>query len=201
METVLSTTAPSLPAACADCLETTLLAEAGAIPIQLAMQHFRALDGRLRINIGTTSMIWNPKTQIQILLDHVALEAMIISGVAMAGAGLPSAALGIAAGLVAGAAIFELVQLGRALIEGHEVEGVRYVFAPGAAILSWEVWTSTKLSLPVLTRTIGAFGERMCYCRCTPVQPAPSMFEIPPGYTVVNSTPQPPAPPVPVTSR
>jgi hypothetical protein len=48
------------------------------------------------------------------------------------------------------------------------------------------VWTSAKLQMPVLTRTIGSFGVRTCVCKCAPVEPPASLFEIPSGYTVIR---------------
>jgi hypothetical protein len=192
LEVVATPAPPPRPAACADCLETTLLARIGAVPTQLAMQQFRSLEGKIRLNFGTMSLITNPLTQVRILLNHVTLEARILASVAgiVAVPPLPSAAIGLAAGLALGAEMVKMEQLGIAFIEGHEAQGMRYLFPPGGLILSWEVWTSTTLHLPVLTRTLGAFGERLCKCRCTPVQPPPAMFEIPAGYTVI----QPPAP-------
>lgn len=181
---------PSLPAACADCLETTVLAQIGAIPIQLAMQQFRSIEGKIRINFGTTSLITNPLTQVRILLDHIALEARIILGGAAIPAmpALPSMGIGLAAEVALPSTILKIEQLGIAFIEGHEAIGMRYLFPPGGLIFSWEIWTSTTLQLPVLTRTIGTFGEKLCACKCTPVPPPPSMFEIPPGYKVIQPT-------------
>jgi hypothetical protein len=188
MDVVTAPAPPPLPAACADCLETTLLAQIGAIPTQLAIQQFRSLEGKIRINFGTTSMITNPLTQVRIILDHIALEARILlSGPAMpAIPPLPSASIGLAAELALQSEILKIEQLGIAFIEGHEALGMRYLFPPGGLIFSWEIWTSTTLHLPVLTRTIGTFGERLCACKCTPVPPPPSMFEIPPGYKVIQ---------------
>lgn len=156
--------------------------------MQLAMQQFRSLEGKIRINFGTTSMIVNPLTQVRILLDHIALEARIIlAGAAMpAVPALPSAGIGLAAEFALQSAILKIEQLGIALIEGHEAIGMRYLFPPGGLIFSWEIWTSTTLQLPVLTRTIGSFGEKICACKCTPVPPPPSLFEIPPGYKVIR---------------
>lgn len=182
---------PSLPAATANCIETTLLA-IGANPIQNAMQQLRSLEGKMRLNFGTTSLITNPLNGVRILLDHVAMEARILASVAGMGLNkpIPVMAMGLAGmALPAEAALLKIVQLGIAIIEGHEAEGMRYLFPPGGMLTSWETWTSTKLHLPVLTRTIGIFGVRTCVCQCTPVPPHPSMFEIPPGYTVINVPP------------
>lgn len=191
---------PKLPAACADCLQTTLPALPGLNPEQLALQQFRSAEGKLRINMGATSLIVNPLTQMRVLLNHPLLEARILPSMpAMPGMpSLPSEQLGMAmAGLPSMAGQPNIEQLGKRFIEGLEAEGMRYTFPPGGPISSWELWTSTKLRLPVMTQTIGSFGQKTCSCKCTPVQPPASMFEIPQGYKVI----QPPSianvPPVP----
>lgn len=183
---------PQLPAACADCLQTTLPAMPGLNQEQTALQQFRSLEGKLRINFGATSLIINPLTRVRILLNHLTLEARILSGApALSGMpSIPSPQLGLAAAqLPSMPGAPNIQQLGKAFIEGLEAEGMRYLFPAGSLISSWEVWTSTKLQMPVMTRTIGTFGQKTCVCKCTPVQPPASMFEIPPGYTVI----QPPA--------
>ncbi len=46
-----------------------------------------------------------------------------------------------------------------------------------------EVWTSSSLHMPVLTKITGSFGQRNCYCKNAPTgEPHPSSFQIPPGY-------------------
>jgi hypothetical protein len=50
-----------------------------------------------------------------------------------------------------------------------------------------EVWTSTSLHLPVLTKITGSFGQRTCYCKNAPTgEPHPSAFQIPPGYSLAK---------------
>ncbi|HLH39178.1 MAG TPA: hypothetical protein VKX39_08530 [Bryobacteraceae bacterium] len=193
---MFSTARQSLPAACADCIETTRFAQAGLAPIQNAMQQFRSAEGKIRIDFGTMSIISNPLTQARMILDHPAMEARILAAPQlpplpnMAGAqlphlpALPPGLLQIAA---AAAMATRMEQLGKALIEGHEVQGMRYAFGAGAALTSWEVWTSTKLALPVLTKTIGPFGERVCVCKCAAVQTPAVMFEPPSGYKIIHS--------------
>ena len=52
-----------------------------------------------------------------------------------------------------------------------------------------ELWTSTKLQLPVYTKTTAGFGERVSHWKYRDGwQPDPSVFQVPPGY-------RPPAPP------
>lgn len=191
----------SLPPACADCLSTMESKLPGQnAPQQFASKLFRATDGKMRIDSGNTSMITDPKTGESILLDHLAKEARRISppqlpqlpgGPAMPG--MPGFATPKPA---------NIINLGKALIQGHEAEGMKYVFQPpampaapqlpdvpqppGPGLSELEVWTSTKLGLPVLTKTTGAFGMQMCHCKFTDIgEPAASLFQIPPEYKLV----------------
>jgi hypothetical protein len=46
-----------------------------------------------------------------------------------------------------------------------------------------EIWTSTKLKTPVLTKVSSPAGEQTTYCKPTSeAEPHPSLFQIPPGY-------------------
>jgi len=57
-----------------------------------------------------------------------------------------------------------------------------------------EVWTATKLHVPLLSRTTGPSGQQTNVCKsAVPGEPPASAFQIPPGYKVI----QPPTPPVP----
>jgi hypothetical protein len=57
-----------------------------------------------------------------------------------------------------------------------------------------DVWTSTALGMPVLTKVSGPFGEQTTYCKAAPsAEPHPALFQIPPGYKPI--VPPPPAPP------
>ncbi len=48
-----------------------------------------------------------------------------------------------------------------------------------------EVWTSVKLKTPVLTKVTTAAGEHTTYCKPTlTAEHPPSVFQIPPGYTI-----------------
>lgn len=62
-----------------------------------------------------------------------------------------------------------------------------------------EVWTSTKLKTPVLTKVTTGAGEQTTYCKPTSMEePHPSVFQIPPGYKI--KPPTPPAMPKPPTA-
>ena len=183
--------AEAVIAVCAECIETTLHAGPGALPLESAIKRFRAADGKLRIDFEKTSIITDPATGERILLDHLAREARILIDEVPIPAEPPVPnipRLPSAPSLPTGP---NVVTLGKDFIEGLEVEGMRYVFEAldplsPPSITSWEVWTSTKLQMPVLTRTVGSFGVRTCICKCTPVEPPASMFQVPTGYTVIR---------------
>jgi hypothetical protein len=154
---------------------------------------FRSLDGQFRIDTGNFSIINNPLANLRIILDHLAMEARILVSPGMPGMpGVPPLPAGIAADLAlamaAAGAAAQLIQLGKSFIAGQAVQGIRYNFPaiPGASLTSWEQWTSIKLGLPVMTQTIGAFGQSIMMCGCTGIAPPPTMFQIPPGYNVIN---------------
>ena len=181
----------TLVAVCAECIETTQHALPGALPLESLIRRFRAADGKLRVDYGKISIITDPATGERILLDHLAREARILIDELPIPSEPPLPTiprLPVAPGLPTAP---NVVALGKDFIEGLEVEGTRYVFQAldplsPPSITSWEVWTSTKLQMPVLTRTVGAFGVRTCICKCTPVEPPASMFQVPTGYTVIR---------------
>ena len=162
------------------------------MPLESLIRRFRAADGKVRIDFGgKTSIITDPATGERILLDHLAREARIL----MEEVPLPSEpALPHVPGLPTAPAFPttpNVVALGKDFMEGLEVEGMRYVFPildplRPPSITSWEVWTSTKLQVPVLTRTVGSFGARTCICKCTAMESAASMFQVPTGYRVIR---------------
>jgi hypothetical protein len=178
---------PALIAAIAECIETNQPAQLGALPLESLLRRFQAADGRLRVDFGAISIITNPATGERILLDHLAQVARMLP----AAPALPHVpGLPVVPGLPGAPAlpgVPAVVALGMDIVNGLEVEGMRYVFqALASPIASWEVWTSTKLKMPVLTRTIGSFGVRTCICKCSPVEPPASTFQIPSTYTVVH---------------
>lgn len=57
-----------------------------------------------------------------------------------------------------------------------------------------EVWSSTSMGVPMLTKVTGSFGQLTQVCHTAiPGEPSPSAFQIPPGYKLI--IPKPPAPP------
>jgi hypothetical protein len=199
---------------------------------------FRAGDGKTRVDYGNTSVITNPATQQTILLDHLKQEAHVIPTpkpavpqMAMPQFGMPPVA---APGAAPQMPAVNVQDLGKGFIEGHEVEGKRYLIQPPAPPqpppmpkpvaaaqaqamarmpkppqqpgmpqipgmpqmpqppqppqappppTAAEIWTSTQLKLPVLTKISGPSGQQNCYCKAAASgEPHPSLFQIPQGY-------------------
>jgi len=106
----------------------------GAPPVQSAYRFSRASDGKTRVDSGTTSVISNPAAGHTIVLDHVKKTALVTptpppqpAAPQMPQAGPPA---------VPGAAPqppgVQSQDLGKSVIQGHEVEGKRYVIQPPA---------------------------------------------------------------------
>jgi hypothetical protein len=204
-------------------------AQPGSLPQKFTYKMSRSADGKMRIDYGATSVITNPATQQTLLLDHVKKEVRAIqlpqaappqlTLPAVRPPGMPGAPTPPAAPAM------NVKDLGKRLIEGHEVEGKQYTLpaltapkppaAPQAKIpgmpnapqippkpdpkaLVSEVWMSTQLHLPVLTRITGPFGQQMCHCKNTVAgEPHPSTFQIPADYKQVGlpAAPKPPSAP------
>jgi hypothetical protein len=90
---------------------------------------WRSSDGKYRFDTPSTSVINDPSSQHTILLDHVKKEATIVpmsaaaSGVAVPGSPQVPAAQGQAPSV-------KVEDLGKSMIEGHEVEGKRFTLPP-----------------------------------------------------------------------
>ena len=64
--------------------------------------------------------------------------------------------------------------------------------APHAPVQTLEVWTHTKLKVPVLTKANGMPGLQSSVCKdAKGGEPPASLFQIPPGYKLIQ--PKPPA--------
>lgn len=90
---------------------------------------WRSADGKFRLDTPSTSVITDPASQQTILLDHVKKEATIVpvssaaSGTALPGGPQLSAVQGQAPQV-------HVEDLGKSMIEGHEVEGKRFTLPP-----------------------------------------------------------------------
>jgi hypothetical protein len=64
--------------------------------------------------------------------------------------------------------------------------------APQGKVQTLEVWTHTKLKVPVLTKATGMPGLQSSVCKdAKGGEPPASLFQIPPGYKLIQ--PKPPA--------
>jgi hypothetical protein len=92
---------------------------------------WRSSDGKFRLDTPSTSVINDPKSQQTILLDHLKKEAMVIPMPAASSGNSAPAAPQMAA--AQGQALSAKVEdLGKSMIEGHEVEGKRFTLPPFA---------------------------------------------------------------------
>jgi hypothetical protein len=93
---------------------------------------WKSSDGKFRLDTPSASVISNPALQQAILLDHIKKEAIILPiPPAMPGApSMPGMGSAAAAGQPPA---MQVQQLGKSMIEGHEVEGQRFTLAPPSA--------------------------------------------------------------------
>jgi hypothetical protein len=187
------------------------LAQPGALPQQSPSQMFRAPDGKMRIDMGATSIITDPASQKALVLDHAKQVAHMVPMPAPQVPGMPQPPGGLPSGMPKPPQVEEL---GKGFIEGHEVDGKKYTFhppdmpklpgmptppgiakpaipgmpaAPQAPPMPTvaEVWTSASTKMPVLTKITGPFGQQVCHCKpgaAGAPPPHPAMFQVPPGY-------------------
>jgi len=90
---------------------------------------WRSSDGKFRLDTPSTSVINDPESQQTILLDHLKKEATIIPmpGASSGGPSPVSPQIPAAQGQ---APPVKVEDLGKSMIEGHEVEGKRFTLPP-----------------------------------------------------------------------
>ena len=121
-------TPPPAPPFCSDCATKTQPAGGGA-PSQSASRMWRSSDGKFRLDTPSTSVINDPSSQQTILLDHLKKEATIVPMSAAApGSALPGSPKVPAA--QGQSPSVKVEDLGKSMIEGHEVEGKRFTLPP-----------------------------------------------------------------------
>lgn len=180
------------PAACAECrtvLQPAAPSAPGApAPQPVPWQVLQSHDGKTRLDFGRHSVIANPASGEAILLDHVKKEAIALpldpKTPAVPAQGLPGLP---AAPLVPPPAAQDL---GKALVDGHEVEGKRFTIpSPHASLKppgTVEMWTSTQFHLPVLTTVSGDFGRQVSRCKCAAANHPAALFQVPAGYKLLG---------------
>lgn len=228
MDAVAPTPPVSLPPVTAEYASELQRIEAGLAAVQSAYRLSRAGNGNTRVDSGNTSVISNPSAGHTILLDHVEKTATIPPAPSAIPA-LPGMPPIPHLGVPGTAPTVQVQDLGKGMIQGHEVQGKRYLIqppampnipmpqppavqapgmpkAPGApgtqsapnappAPITTDVWTSTKMHLPMVTQMNGGFGQLTHACQAvSPGEPHPAAFQIPPDYKVIPlPDPKPPA--------
>jgi hypothetical protein len=114
---------PPAPPSCSECASKTQPAGGGP-PTQSASRLWRSSDGKTRIDTPLSSVISDPFLQQTIVLDHVKKEASIIPMTTPPGA--PAAPSMPGAPTPAGSPAVHVQDLGKSMIDGHEVEGKRF---------------------------------------------------------------------------
>ena len=118
------------PPSCSDCATKTQAAGGGP-PTQSASRMWRSSNGNMRIDTLNTSIITSPALQKAIMLDHLKKEAVVLPMPSAQAAPSSSGSSQTPAG-AAPAPPMQVQDLGKSTIEGHEVEGKRYVLTPPA---------------------------------------------------------------------
>jgi len=123
-------TPPPVPPFCSDCATKTQPSGGGA-PTQSASRMWRSSDGKFRLDTPSTSVINDPTTQKTILLDHLKKEATVIP-MSAASSGNATPASPQIPSAQGQASSVKVEDLGKSMIEGHEVEGKRFTLPPFA---------------------------------------------------------------------
>lgn len=248
-------TPAALPPVTAEYANTLQPPKAGDPPTNSAHRFSRAADGKTRVDSGNISVITNPATAQTILLDHAKKTATIqpTPPPAPPAPQMPQMPAFSPPGLPGQPPPAPKVEdLGKRLLQGHEVEGKRIVTQPLAmpkkpalqmpgapklpavkmpgapklpstklpgapklpsaklpgvpklpqipgapskppapaapkSPITSEVWSSTALGVPMLTKVSGSFGQMTQVChKAVPGEPHPSAFQIPQGYKVTG---------------
>jgi hypothetical protein len=103
-------------------------AAGGGPPTQSASRIWRSSNGNMRVDTPHTSIITLPASQKTIMLDHLKKEAMIIPMPPVSSA-ISQSQNSQASARGAHHPALQVHDLGKALIEGVEVEGKRYILA------------------------------------------------------------------------
>lgn len=246
------------PPATAEYTHTLQAAHPGAIPQQTTSRMFRSGDGKTRVDTGNTSVITDPAAGQHIVLDHATKQAHVMPATPAAppqpGQPPPPPGMpGFAPPGAPSAPPVNVKDLGKSVMNGHEVEGKQFTYPPpalpaapatpsapgtpgkpaapaapgmpaapklpgmpaGPALPGMpaapkppggmaapaqpapphpptssptvaEVWTSTKMKIPMATKMTGPFAQSSSVCHsATPGEPHPSAFQIPAGYKQV----------------
>jgi hypothetical protein len=179
---------PALRPVTAEFTNTLQRAETQSAPIQSAFRFSRAADGKTRVDSGNISAIFNPATAQTVVLDHDKKTATIQPGPPPAPpAGLPAMphfALPALPGEPKAASV-QVENLGKSVVQGHEVEGKRFVTPP------WSVPKAPVFQMPGVPKppVLQTPGVPKPPALQTPGVPKPPQM---PGAPAVPQIPQPP---------
>lgn len=123
----LSSQPPATPPSCSDCTTTTQPVS-GAPAAQSPSRMWQSSSGQMRFDTPNASIITDPAAQRAIMLDHVKKEAMVMP-MAPASPSLLAGAAPAAPGAPQVPAM-QVQDLGKSMIEGHEVQGKQYTLPP-----------------------------------------------------------------------
>lgn len=115
---------PPTPPSCSECA-TKSEAPGSNAGAQSSSRMWRSSTGKMRIDTLSASIISSPGEQKTILLDHRKKEATVIPTPPASQA--PPAGIPKPSGGAPSPVPLQVQDLGKSLIEGHEVEGKRYV--------------------------------------------------------------------------
>lgn len=149
--------APTAPPFCSDCATKTQPAGGGP-PAQSASRMWRSSDGKFRLDTPTSSVITDPSSQKAILLDHVKKEATIVPMPPAASGSAPPGSPQVPA-TKGQAQPAKVDDLGKSMIEGHEVEGKRFTlpaFSPPSKPEMPKVPGAPQAKLPGAPKAPGA---------------------------------------------
>lgn len=193
--------APSLPPLTAE-FETNIDPMPGKEPPrQVPWKFLRASDGKTLVDYGNRCIITDPQAQQAVLLNRESKEATVIPLIDPSAAQQPSSGKPRMSPPVAPTNVQDL---GKRMLLGHEVEGKRYTFPPvmpppppeqdsappgePPPPQTMEVWTATKLHMPLFSRTVGVLGKQTTLCRNASLgEPPPAAFQIPKQYKIMAS--------------
>jgi hypothetical protein len=158
----------------------------GGSSTQSASRMWRSSDGKMRIDTPTTSVISDPTSQQTILLDHTNKEASIIpmkpSMLGGAPPTMPQAPVGAGQ-----AQPMQVQDLGKSMIEGHEVEGKRFTLPPPPSLPTPSAPLAPQAKMPGMPQV------NMPGMKVPGAPPIPGMP--PPPSAAASGAPQPPKPP------
>lgn len=144
-------------------------------------RYFRSSNGNVREDLASGSVITDVKAGTITTLNPATNQAIVISTPGPQGRYVQSNSPSAAAPTMSA--------LGQTTVEGHPVSMSRMTLNASNG-QSAEVWTATDIRLIVLLKAISSTGRTTTkqYTNIQTVEPDPSLFTVPQGYTIVVKT-------------